>query len=115
MTATSFRIAKDSLGNDGSDHGFIIATKVAILKTATVVLGTSTSAAISTVQCTYFDGGRYCRTTFGGIFILGMPALVALRRQLEQTAVSECDIPSDLELSVREIYRNIVATFLEGP
>jgi hypothetical protein len=39
MTATSCRIAKDGLGNDGSDHGFIIATKVAILKTATVVLG----------------------------------------------------------------------------
>jgi hypothetical protein len=57
MTATSFRIAKDGLGNDGSDHGFIIATKVAILKTATVVLGTSTSAAITAVQCTYFDGG----------------------------------------------------------
>lgn len=43
MTATSFRIAKDGLGNDGSDQGFI--------------LGTSTSAAITTVQCTYFDGG----------------------------------------------------------
>ena len=57
MTATSFRIAKDGLGNDGSDHGFIIATKVAILKTATVVLGTSTSAAITAVQCTYFDSG----------------------------------------------------------